>query len=175
MNQRITWLLASSMVAAVLCGCGRNGDAHDDDETPKKSKKKTAAKDDDDEPQKKKSKSADDDDGEAPKKKSEPAAPKKPEPSSPKSVVMCGGKACEGVCCLFGGAACRFKADECPTATNGETTIVMCDGPEDCGGGQVCCYDMNRLAQTIVHCTSAAKCKGAQEMWDVHARNRLPF
>lgn len=66
-------------------------------------------------------------------------------------VVDCGGAACTlpaEICCVgFAGAAC--------SASCGFGTLpVRCDGPEDCGAGEVCCESMNTGALCAAECVA---------------------
>jgi hypothetical protein len=48
----------------------------------------------------------------------------------------------------------------CATSGSGCTIAVSCNGPEDCGGGQVCCGTLNSGDKyfTSMACTSASSC-----------------
>ena len=69
-----------------------------------------------------------------------------------KGSVPCGNGTCSlssSVCCVgLGGASCKAKCGflEAPQ---------KCDGPEDCGGGQVCCVGFPQGAQCKTTCTSS--------------------
>lgn len=80
-------------------------------------------------------------------------------PPKPKKQIACGGTTCDAVCCVAIGEKCASSPDQCERATNGEGTIFTCDGPEDCGGGEVCCLiPMERT--TAAECITRAKCTG---------------
>lgn len=85
--------------------------------------------------------------------------------------VICapGNQVCPHVCCPSGLLSeergdttprwCVERPEECATATNGEVTILTCDGPEDCATGEVCC-DVPSDRVQMSKCIARAKCVG---------------
>lgn len=73
--------------------------------------------------------------------------------------IRCGATTCSKVCCATFKEHCANDASECDRATNGEGTILLCGGPDDCESGQVCCriYTDRTTAQ---ECIAPSKCRG---------------
>ncbi len=84
------------------------------------------------------------------------------EPRRPVKKIACGRATCDSVCCATIDMKCASKPEDCERAGNGEGTIYECDGPEDCGGSEVCCLvPMDRT--TASYCLARAKCTGEYE------------
>ncbi|HYO96335.1 MAG TPA: serine/threonine-protein kinase, partial [Polyangiaceae bacterium] len=76
-------------------------------------------------------------------------------------AIECGGQRCANVCCASEQAyVCAESAAECPPSPSGESTLLLCDGPEDCREGKVCCMDPADGA-LLVACTPAEACTGS--------------
>ena len=78
--------------------------------------------------------------------------------------VVCGASACEAGpyrCCFepTGLSLSCFNSD----AVSCSTLTLLCDGPEDCTNGEVCCFDESDNDQ---RCESANSCDGDDE-WEV--------
>jgi serine/threonine protein kinase len=75
-------------------------------------------------------------------------------------TIECGGQRCGKVCCASARAfTCADSAAACPAATHGDSTVLLCDGPEDCRDGKVCCVDPADRT-LLVACTPAEACTG---------------
>jgi hypothetical protein len=77
-----------------------------------------------------------------------------------KVQITCGKDTCDVVCCAtFGRLYCESDPNKCDRAGNGEGTLYQCDGPEDCGTGDVCCLvPMDRT--TASSCLARSRCTG---------------
>ncbi len=88
-----------------------------------------------------------------------------------KAFVACGGTLAEPqvcprathTCCVSGVPSkdtvnCHLGTSAC----TGSETVTPCDGPEDCGNGQVCCVSPIS-AQVTTECRAPDKCDDASE------------
>jgi hypothetical protein len=77
--------------------------------------------------------------------------------------IRCGQEVCSKVCCAsFDARHCATSPSDCETADNGEGTLWLCDGPEDCPSGEVCCGTPGDRLQ-VVSCNQKSKCIGSYE------------
>lgn len=77
--------------------------------------------------------------------------------------IRCGQEVCSKVCCAsFDARRCAESPSDCETADNGEGTFWLCDGPEDCASGEVCCATPGDRLQ-VVTCAPRASCTGSYQ------------
>src|SRR5258708_22477521 len=76
--------------------------------------------------------------------------------SGPTNTVACGGPTCTvpSVCCRKATGAAGTCAASCP---NPNDIPFACDGPEDCGTNQVCCFQPGAGGAT---CVNQSACSG---------------
>ncbi len=77
---------------------------------------------------------------------------------APAVAIACGATVCDRVCC---GDQCVENVSACTLASTekrGGAHPMTCDGPEDCGSGQVCCVSGPSDASGIAECTSRDQC-----------------